>query len=369
MKRTGTVILAIFMALSAGCLMGCGASDKVAVQCPAGTVWLCDDGIAEYLRADAGVDVSGYYVNGETAGKPVEILWGSTLKGLLGYTLEYATDKDYKNSVKIELPEEQTWYDLTNLYKDTTYYVRVWAHNGDKKYYNEGSFTTSAVGPRVMTIDGIYNTRDIGGSKTAGGKRFKQGMVYRGSALNDEEFGIYITRAGKKYMKETLGIRSELSLLGGPDGVSAIDSSVPMYSFTVSGYADAFVPKEDGKQDFTSEYRALFSRLAKPETYPTYIHCQGGADRTGTACYLLAALLGVGERDLVHDYEFTTFSMISMVGARSTVSGLYADYYKSLVDNLQAFEGDSLMKKTENYLLSIGVTAEEIASIRSILLA
>ena len=77
----------------------------------------------------------------------------------------------------------------------------------------------------------------------------------------------------------------------------------------------------------------------------------------------------MGERDLVHDYEFTTFSMISMVGARSTVSGLYADYYKSLVDNLQAFEGDSLMKKTENYLLSIGVTAEEIASIRSILLA
>lgn len=347
-------------------LSGCTGKEKVKVVCPENAVELCVNSVVSYLDAGAGVDVGEYFVDGEKLGAPAEIVWGSAVDGLLGYTLEYATKKDYSDKVTVELPADREWYDIYNLYKGTRYYVRVWAHNGIKKYCAESSFVTTDRGPRVMTIDGAYNTRDCGGYTTTQGKRVKQGMVYRGAALNgegnDDGFEFSITRDGKKYMREQMNIRSEISLLGGNDGHSTIHSSIPMYSFRVSGYGDAFKP------DYVAAYRALFSRLAKPETYPTYIHCQGGADRTGTVCFLLEALLGVEMRDLICDYEFTTFSTLAVIGARSTVSGLYAPMFKEMNDKLNEFEGNSLMQKTENYLLHIGVTADEIASVRNILL-
>lgn len=371
MKKTSCILMALCICLCCTVLFGCGGSNRVKVVCPEGKAELCDDGVVEYLNAEEGADVSFYYVEGDTVGKPVEINWGSAVKGLLGYTLEYATRKDFSDKISVELPADREWYDLYNLYKGTKYYVRVWAHNGKNKYYAQSSFTTTDRGPRVMTVDGTFNMRDIGGY-AANGKKVKQGMVYRGAALNgegnDDGFEIAITRDGKKYMKEQMGIKSEISLLGGYDGISTLGADIPMYTFRISGYADAFKPTQAGKIDFTEQYRALFSRLAQPETYPTYIHCQGGADRTGTVCYLLNALLGVGQRDLTYDYEFTSFSMLAEIGVRSTVSGYAAPLFKEMNDRLNAFEGDSLMSKTENYLLSIGVTAQEIASIRSLLL-
>lgn len=367
MKKAGVLIVALCM-LCCGAFAGCkGPSDKVKVECPDGKAELCDSGIVQYLDAGEGADVSLYSAYGETVAARIEILWGSNVKGLLGYTLQYGTKKDMSDAVTVELPADREWYDLYNLYKGTKYYVRVWAHNGKKKYYAQSSFTTTDRGPRVMHVDGIYNVRDLGGYATASGKTVKQGLVYRGTALNDEEFGIRLTRDGKAFLHEQMGIRSEISLLGGNDGVSAVHSSVPMYSFHVSGYGDAFRPQGDA-HDYTGEYAEVFKRLAKPETYPTYIHCQGGADRTGTVCFLLNALLGVGLHDLTVDWEFTSFAMPGTIDTRSSLYGFYAPYFAQILDGLGAYEGDTLMQQTENYLLDIGVTAEEIASIRSILL-
>ena len=39
-----------------------------------------------------------------------------------------------------------------------------------------------------------------------------------------------------------------------------------------------------------------------------------------------------------------------------------------MVERLEGFEGATLAQKTENFLLSVGVTSAEIASIRSIFL-
>lgn len=70
---------------------------------------------------------------------------------------------------------------LNNLFKGTKYYVRVTAaiENGES-LVAESSFTTTAVGPRVMTIDGICNVRDLGGYLTESGKTTVQGRLYRG---------------------------------------------------------------------------------------------------------------------------------------------------------------------------------------------
>ena len=87
------------------------------------------------------------------------------------------------------------------------------------------------------------------------------------------------------------------------------------------------------------------------------MHCTYGRDRTGTICCLLEALLGVSEEDLWREYQ------LSALDEKYLDSSF--DRFMVALDNL---EGDTLQQKTENYLLSIGVTAEEIASIREIFL-
>ena len=80
-------------------------------------------------------------------------------------------------------------------------------------------------------------------------------------------------------------------------------------------------------------------------------------DRTGTVCYLLGALLGVDADSLLMDYQMSILAHGEL--------GNYIDEFIAAVDQLP---GATLREKVEGYLLSIGVTSEEIASIRQIFL-
>ena len=117
--------------------------------------------------------------------------------------------------------------------------------------------------------------------------------------------------------------------------------------------------------EFREGYRRCFALLADPARYPVYVHCTGGADRTGTIAFLLGALLGVEESELIKDYEFTSFSFYSV---RDSREGTYHPYFKMMKTALSACDGDTLQQQVECLLLSIGVTAAEIAAIRSTLL-
>jgi len=47
---------------------------------------------------------------------------------------------------------------------------------------------------------------------------------------------------------------------------------------------------------------------------PVYIHCASGADRTGTICGLLEAVLGMSDKDIDRDFELTCFSDVEPLG-------------------------------------------------------
>ena len=72
---------------------------------------------------------------------------------------------------------------LSNPFANTTYYWQVIAslENGGKVYSSIYSFTTADT-IRTVTIDGVSNTRDIGGYETEFGY-IKQGLVYRSARL------------------------------------------------------------------------------------------------------------------------------------------------------------------------------------------
>jgi hypothetical protein len=93
------------------------------------------------------------------------------------------------------------------------------------------------------------------------------------------------------------------------------------------------------------------------------MHCTAGADRTGSVVYILQALLGVSELECAQGYEFTSFSIYGLRGESDPHNG---NRYKEMKEMLQAYPGNNLQEKTENYLLSIGVTETEIYNIKAI---
>ena len=102
----------------------------------------------------------------------------------------------------------------------------------------------------------------------------------------------------------------------------------------------------------------IFTDLANPANYPMYLHCTYGRDRTGTVCYLLEALLGVSEEDLIDEYELSALFYFSAD----------TDAINSMKLTLDTYEGNTTKEKVENYLLECGVTMEQMDSIREIFL-
>jgi protein tyrosine/serine phosphatase len=225
-----------------------------------------------------------------------------------------------------------------------------------KNVYAAGDFVTKE-SPRMMKIDGAVNVRDIGGWTTVDGRVIKQGLLYRGSEIDGAVEPKYcITEKGKNDMLSVLKIRSEVDLRSKeltPDGKDALGENVEHTYYGISMYSDVL---NDSAND--EKIRSIFSYLADVYHYPVYMHCTYGRDRTGTVCYLLEALLGLSDSNLEKEYELTAF---------------YDGYtnvkdFTKFVGEIEDIEGDSTKEKVENYLLSIGVTAEEIESIRNIFL-
>ncbi len=270
--------------------------------------------------------------------------------------LEISETEDFKNSSKKDIDNNYS-VNLYNLKTGTTYFYK--AHfklSNDKVMSYSGSFKTAS-GPRFMNIEGAYNVRDIGGWKTTDGKTIKQGLLYRGTELDGAvEPGYKLTQDGVNEMVLSLGIKFDLDLRAPSDSVDGtyiLGSNVKHKYYDMSMYADIF------KNASKPRVKAVFSDLAKESNYPVYLHCTYGRDRTGSMCYILEALLGVSEDDLLREYE---------------LSALYNGYLVredilKLRDGLMKYEGATMKQKAENYLLDCGVTKAEIEAIRDIFLA
>lgn len=100
--------------------------------------------------------------------------------------------------------------------------------------------------------------------------------------------------------------------------------------------------------------------MAKKENYPVYLHCTHGMDRTGTVCYLLGAMLGVSEEDLMLDYKLSALYHGQLWGIEKM---------NAFIARMEMQEGNTLQQKAENYLISAGVTSYEIQNIKEIYLA
>jgi protein-tyrosine phosphatase len=274
---------------------------------------------------------------------------------------------------------------LVNFPIGKVFYWKVKCVSEDGKTVTSGTgrFKTDAFPPRLLTIPDVGNIRDQGGRKGLDGRMIRQGMIFRSAGLNNNspdfswdrtkwkkekiaDFSIgasKLTPASIDYINNVLHWKTDLDLRSPGEVASMTESpagpGVRWVHHSSAAYGSIFGKNGSctgsGPEAMAKNFRLFCDRA----NYPIDFHCIAGADRTGALAYVLAGVLGVDSDDLVRDWEITANNYFK-----------YEKMFDDLVDGFVRFGApeDPLHKKIEAYLYKIGITEQEIAAFRSIML-
>lgn len=348
--------------------------------------------VSDYLSATTEADIIKALKRGTPYNDPIKkrVFMDNPNKDEI--TILFSDNSEMKNAITYKTTSD--YFDIPyNLIPGRTYYYQVNGTSVGKVIPFEVDDTFSV---RTVTVDGVVNVRDVGGWTTTDNKTIKYGKIFRGGRLKK------ITSTGVSQLFNELGVKTEVDVRD--DGTSESGHShtylkygMAQYTQNIPGYTspnriDTTTNKSIGPVGYSSQSTQsignIFKTLTNEANYPMYIHCNHGADRTGTIIFLLNGLLGVPYEQLVQDFELTTFSAS---GARyrsgiengafdrtSEYAGIsecseqnyvaFDKLYELIMDNYGQGE-KTLQQAIENYLTTVcGVSASDISKIKNILL-
>ena len=275
-------------------------------------------------------------------------------------------------------------------------------------------FRTEEKSPRLINIDGAVNVRDIGGWKGLGGRRIRQGLLFRSAGLNRNAPIEYYSLAevldfhaqgclaamgdaGKRHAKaldagEKLAdkdirlvkrscfapgkttltkkecrrlqalyaFKTDLDLRRADEvygmECSPLGSSVEWVNVSLIGGYGGF-SKEETFECKRRIFRTIFDRNA----YPIIVHCIGGADRTGMVSFMVEALLGADDNTLTLDYLVTGL-------ASGVTDSKHKGWFDSMMRSFKALPGETNAEKMNGMFLKMGFTQQEIDDFREFML-
>lgn len=305
-----------------------------------------------------------------------------------------------------------------------------WSVTADDGRVLQGAFRTEDLAPRIIDWPGVPNVRDLGGRKGLSSRKVRQGLIYRSAGLNYNAVWKFLmpkdieearangtlemklaatvdsngrqtdvkkalkriekeikksgklsfdwcdrrylipgsAKAGDSRMSEAarewacswLGIKTDLDLrtyreVYGMKG-SPLGPGVRFVNYSSAEY-DA-MDTEWGRKAFVNDFRVFLER----ENYPVVVHCIAGADRTGALACILNGLLGVAEDDLYRDWEITGLT-------HGKAGFVHERYFDRLIKKVfDKYEGRTLNDRIKAYVLSCGITEDEIDKFREIML-
>ena len=259
---------------------------------------------------------------------------------------------------------------IYNAFVAQAYYWSVTAYGvtGAVVTSRTATFKTERQAPRNLCVDGATNVRDLGGRATEDGGFVRQGKLYRGGQLNDNDGKRTISDEGIRMMRQSFGIKTELDLRTTNESNDKKDETGGINK-SFLGDDVRYVRKSITTSVTSSSNRKLikeiFNLLADESNYPIYYHCIIGTDRTGMLSWLVNGLCGVSEEDLWRDYLFSNFGKI---GGTRKKSKIRDGYYAELKN--YGSSGDSFAKKVYNYLKNeVGVPASKLDAVIRIMKA
>ena len=287
---------------------------------------------------------------------PVTLSWDADAPG--PYTVRLSENADLSGA-RVFTTDVPT-LDVYNLKIGTRYFFTV-------NEETPGSFTTADAAPRNLSVGGVMNVRDLGGWKTVDGKRVRQGLLFRTSALdyyNEDEKRMkpLVDAEGIKTLKDTLGVKTEIDLRVDHDGDRGFPPEGKTESVLGAGVNYLRCPILLGPENYLNSIdslRTIFKTLSEPQNYPVFYHCAVGADRTGSISYLILGLLGVSAADMMRDYMWTNFSNLQRYRRPINVG------YKVTLDETA---GDTMQEKVRRVLSeTIGIPEAELDRIAAFL--
>lgn len=263
------------------------------------------------------------------------------------YVIQYADNADFLDAVTVTGLTGKV-YGVYDLKLGQKVYWRGGVSEADLASNPVHELTVVTQGPRNLYIDGMSNVRDIGGyaSSLVEGGVIRQGLYFRGA--NPEK----ITKNGKQEMLR-LGVRVEIDLRDSYQCKGPYINGVDYYAISIPSGTES-----TRFEAFKDEYKQIFTLIANAGEKPVYLHCTAGADRTGISTFILLTVCGVDYDDIARDYLFTNFSTQG-----SRVSNFTTEF-KQWWSKLDKFEGDTKAEKAKAWLISKGVTEEQVETIR-----
>lgn len=176
---------------------------------------------------------------------------------------------------------------------------------------------------QVISLNGVFNFRDLGGYQTVDGRRVAWGKVYRSGTLSDltAEDWVVLQQLGVKIICD---LRSEnerqAEPLRFPENNNAAYHHFPfehIETSTTQRLRILFFKPDVLQSALTELYiryllelnAPIFGKVLKlaadPQNHPMIFHCTAGKDRTGLSAALLLLVLGVPEETVIADYTLS----------------------------------------------------------------
>lgn len=232
---------------------------------------------------------------------------------------------------------------------------------------------------RYLALEGSYNIRDIGGYPTQDGHATRWGAIVRADSLSN--LPLASQRTLLDYPIHTvIDLRRSSELQASPD-VFAQSPHVK--------YVNISLLEDENKvgqvQSLEELYRLMLETsqepikltietLAQKDTFPCLLHCTIGKDRTGLIVALLLGLSDVDPTIIADDYALSEQyldPLFQSYRARAEQSGnntqrlawLVRSRHETMLATLAYLEEH--YGSVRNYLSSIGITDQQIESIRT----
>lgn len=291
---------------------------------------------------------------------PLVLSW-NTSSEFDSYIVDISSDRTFKSYESYACSEKHV--SIENVLTDQTYYWQVsCVDNGQIKSCGKINSVYVNKAPRLVNVDSITNTRDIGGMYV-GNKRIRQGMAFRSARLDD------ISEKGKDTLIKQFGVKTEIELRSpteiSPIGANLISVAFPWWTGSTANGID--------NPSYWPAVKTAVEAFANKNNYPIDFHCSIGQDRTGTLAILIEGLCGASMRDIFIDYELTSFSSVTD-GDDPVGQSIHNKYYYQvdpLISYLKSFgdESDTFQTCVINFLTgTIGVSSNDITAIQNILL-
>ncbi len=181
---------------------------------------------------------------------------------------------------------------------------------------------------RNLTLDGVFNFRDLGGYAAADGRRVRWRTVFRADGLSrltaddvealrplglraviDLRTDRELEQRGRFPVDVYPVVFHHLSVLDVTwDAEAAARQGLPVTEFLHHAYTEILAGGGP-------RFGVALNLLAEAEHLPAVFHCAGGKDRTGLLAALLLGLLGVDDATIVADYALTQAAMPRVLAA------------------------------------------------------